>query len=253
MYVADSNNKRVLVRRKDSFTVTKTTFNSFSPISIFVTIDGNVFAGFDRGSVEKWTSTKTGSVVVMTFSSRCSGLFIDIDNNLYCSMSNENHVVKRSLDVNVTMSTMVAGTGIRGSTSDTLDFPHGIFIDVNFNLYVADYWNNRVQLFKVGQSNGTTVAGSAGMFRVTLHRPTSVFLDANNNLFVVDSESHRIIRASLSGFNCVMGCSGVSGEASNQLFSPTTAAFDSFGNILVADSENRRVQKFILMTNDFGK
>jgi hypothetical protein len=85
----------------------------------------------------------------MYVNSSCTGLFIDIINNLYCSSANEHRVFKIGLNMNMTMPAMtVAGTGCSGPVPDTLDHPHGIFVDENFNLFVADTDNNRIQRFE---------------------------------------------------------------------------------------------------------
>ena len=75
----------------------------------------------------------------MNVNSSCTGLFIDINDTLYCSMySNHHQVVKRWLNDTDMTSTIAAGTGTSGSASNELNGPDGIFVDVNFDLYVAD-------------------------------------------------------------------------------------------------------------------
>jgi hypothetical protein len=69
----------------------------------------------------------------------------------------------------------------------------------------------------------------------------------------VDSGNHRIVKSGLNGFQCLAGCSGFSGLASNQLNGPWSLSFDSYGNIFVTDQGNNRIQKFILSINSSGK
>ena len=45
------------------------------------------------------------------------------------------------------------------------DRPHGIFVDINFTLYVADHTNSRVQRFALGEVNGVYDGGS-GKFSI---------------------------------------------------------------------------------------
>ncbi|UJR16862.1 hypothetical protein I4U23_003760 [Adineta vaga] len=138
---------------------------------------------------------------------------------------------------------------IQRSAANMLSTPCGIFVSINFDLYVADYGNNRIQLFRLGQSNGITVAGNTSVnVTIGLSGPTGVVLDANNYLFIVDRDSHQIIRQETNGFRCLIGCSG-SGLSANQLFYPSRMTFDSNGNIYVADSGNNRIQKFCLSNN----
>ena len=90
----------------------------------------------------------------------CYDLFVDTDNTLYCSMLYFHQVVLKSLNSESNALRIVAGTGSSNSTSTTLNAPRGIFVDINLDLYVADYGNHRIQLFRSGQLNATTVAGS---------------------------------------------------------------------------------------------
>ena len=51
----------------------------------------------------------------------------------------DHQVVKRSLnDGDMTLIIVVAGTGFPGSAFNQLDQPMGIFVDLNFDLYIAD-------------------------------------------------------------------------------------------------------------------
>jgi sugar lactone lactonase YvrE len=130
-----------------------------------------------------------------------------------------------------------------------LDHPHGIFVDEEYSLFVADTHNNRIQRFESGQLNAVTIAGFGTLVTYILNRPTSIVVDADGYLFIVDSGNHRIIRSMLNGFQCLFGCSGDSGSSMNQLNNPQTMAFDKDGNILVTDLNNRRIQKFSLVQN----
>jgi hypothetical protein len=182
----------------------------------------------------------------------CAGLFVDITNTLYCSISNSHQVVKKWLGDGVTTSAIIAGRNGPGSGLDNLNFPVGIFVDINFDLYVADCRNNRVQLFQLGQIFATTVAGNGATNTITLSCPTGVVLDADKHLFIVDSGNHRIIGSGPTGFWCIIGCFG-SGSAPNQLYNPQSMSFDSYGNIFVTDLKNKRIQKFVLATNSCSK
>jgi sugar lactone lactonase YvrE len=130
--------------------------------------------------------------------------------------------------------------------------PQGIYVDINFNLYVADSRNNRIQLFQSGQLNATTIAGNGAPETIMLNNPTDVVLDADGYIFIVDSKNYRIVGSGPNGFRCIVGCSGASGSLSNQLNSPQAMAFDSYGNIFVTDYNNNRIQKFLLATNSCG-
>jgi hypothetical protein len=257
VYVPDYQNGRIQIWMNDSINPTRTIIGSLvQPVSIFITTNGDIYVdnGFSNGRVDKWTLNSNTSVPVMYVESSCNGLFVDINNTLYCSMHEKHQVVKKWLSDSTNTSTIVAGTGINGSASNMLDGPLGIFVDINFDLYVADANNQRIQLFRSGQSNGITVAGTgSSTTTTTLIRPTEIVLDADKYLFIVDNNNHRIIGSGPNGFRCLVGCSGSSGSASNQLQNPRTFKFDSFGNMFVSDLNNHRIQKFVLSSNSCGK
>ncbi|CAF4125817.1 unnamed protein product [Adineta steineri] len=189
----------------------------------------------------------------MNITASCYGLFIDINDTLYCSMANRHQVVKRSLnDPQTTSNRVAAGTGIKGSASNQLTYPGGIFVDENLDLYVTDCGNDRVQLFQSGESNGITVAGSTSLNpTITLYCPTGIILDAEKYLFIVDNGNHRIVGSALNGFRCLVGCYGA-GSQSNQLNYPFSFSFDSYGNMFVTHSLNHRIQKFQYLEESCG-
>ena len=190
----------------------------------------------------------------MNICQQCWDLFININNVLYCSLSERHQIIAKSLNNDLNLLTIVGGTGSAGSTSTTLNNPRGIFVDITLNLYVADCGNNRIQLFRSGKLSATTIVGNGSLnITITLNCPTSIILDGNNYLFIVDSGNNRIVGSDANGFRCIIGCSGSSGSASYQLNHPWAISFDSSGNIFVSDQGNNRIQKFSLLTDSSGK
>jgi DNA-binding beta-propeller fold protein YncE len=230
-------------------------FNGLSdPYSLFVTITGEIYVdNGDNGRVDKSTLNATQSITVMNVVDHCFSLFVDINDNLYCSMYNKHQVIKHSLSNIANPSKIVAGDGSSGSLSNKLSHPRGIFVDINFDLYVADSDNNRIQLFKPGEFNAATLFGNGTPGLITLDEPSGIVLDVDKYLFIADRDHHRIIGQDLNGFRCLVGCSGSSGSKSTELNSPFTLSFDSYGNMFIADQKNSRIQKFILSTNSCGK
>jgi tripartite motif-containing protein 71 len=255
VYVVDYTKGCVHEWREGSTTVTRTTFNGLlRPRSLFVTTGGDIYVDNGaEGKVEKWALNATKSIVVMNVSDHCLGLFVDSANCLYCSLKNEHRVVKQSLYVDTNNLSTVAGTGSFGSASNMLEKPAGIFVTLNFDLYVADCGNDRVQLFKSDQLNGLTVAGKSAIVSIELNCPTAVFLDADGYLFIVHYGNHRIVGSGPNGFFCLFGCSNIKDAAFYQLKYPEVAVFDSYGNIYVAGRDNNRIQKLILMKNTSGE
>ena len=221
--------------------------NFTDPNSLFVTSNGDIYIddGEENGRVQKWKAQTNTFDTVMNVNSSCWGLFVDTNETLYCSMLNHHQVVKKSLNDHQMKSIVVAaGTGSKGSTFKELNGPVGMFVDVNFDLYVADCRNNRIQLFESGDLNGITVAGDGSINpTINLFCPSGIVLDAQKYLFIVENGNHRIVGSNLNGFRCLIGCYG-GGSQSNQLLDPNSFSFDRSGNILVADESNHRIQKF---------
>ena len=189
----------------------------------------------------------------MFLGSHCYGLFVDQNNNLYYSIFLSHQVAAKWLNNDANALTVVAGTGCSGPTSNTLNGPTGIFVDTNLDLYVADQYNNRIQLFHRGELNGTTVAGN-GSSTISLYAPTGIILDADKYLYIADTNNHRIVGQGPNGFRCLVGCNnGSSGQTSNQLRYPRSPSFDIYGNLFVVDTDNHRIQKFVLSSNVCGK
>lgn len=257
VYVAETTHNRVRIWLNGSTTPSRTISGSLSsPYAVFASIIGVI--SIDNGElnhrVDTWTSNATNSTVKMYVNGTCYGLFVDIYDDFYCSTEQPHIVLKKLMMDNPNTTIVVAGsTTNHGAASDRLLQPRGIFVTINLDLYVADCGNHRIQLFRSGQRNGTTIAGQGAPGTITLNSPTGVILDANEHIFIVEHRNHRVVRSGSDGFQCILGCTGTSGSASNQLNYPHALNFDSDGNIFVADTSNNRIQKFLLATNSCGK
>ena len=226
----------------------------YGGFSIFVAGNNDVYSYDDaKKQINIWSTNTASTQAVMYTSGRCEGLFVDTNHTLYCTPNGIHHVVAKSLDDPANTLKVVAGTGCYGSTTTMLGYPSGIFVHLNFSLFVADSYNHRIQHFSPGQQSATTVAGSGAPGTMTLLYPRGVVLDGNGYLFIVDANNQRIIGSGPDGFRCVAACTNVSGSASNQLSSPMSMSFDTDGNMWVADYGNRRIQKFLLIISLYGK
>jgi hypothetical protein len=246
----------VLVWTEGSPNVTRRIFGDLSSSHrIFVTTDSDVFAddGHVHSRVQKWTMNATNSNTIMNVSGVCGGLFIDIYNSFYCSHTLSHQIWKKHVEGSSNSSVIIAGTGTLGSAANMLNGPFGIVVDIDLSLYVADFHNNRVQLFSAGQQNGTTVAGNGASGTIVLSNPITVILDGDGYLFIVEYGNHRIVGSGPNGFRCIVACTGMSGSAGNQLNQPRALSFDSYGNLYVADASNHRIQKFLIARNTCGE
>ncbi|CAF0969928.1 unnamed protein product [Adineta steineri] len=242
------------------------------PHSLFVMTNNDIYVTYDTDSsnIYHWTSVNwtnggtygaydtnppniyhwTNQGIPITPSKTCGALFMDINYNIYCSLYYTHQIMKYPSSSSTNNSGIrAAGNGSSGNLSNLLTNPMGIFVDTNFNLYVADSGNNRIQLFKPGDTNGITVVGSVSSSNFVLHKPTSVILDGNGYLFIVDSNNNRIIMSGLLYTRCIIGCEdGLS-------FSPYFIRFDSYGNIYASAFNSSHIQKFTLITDlcDFDR
>ena len=224
------------------------------PYSLFVSDDDDIYVdnGQNNYRIDKWPSNSNIVVAAMYTCGVCFGVHIDIENNLYCSMSNRHQVASKSLNTRLNVWNVVAGTGVAGSTSLTLNNPRGVAVHTNLDLFVADYDNHRIQRFRFQELNGTTVAGAAAPGTISLYGPTSVILDADGYVFISDTWNHRIIGSGPGGFRCIVSCLGA-GSSSSAIYFPGFISFDSYGNLYVMDYGNHRLQKFLLSGNSCGK
>ncbi|CAF1584457.1 unnamed protein product [Adineta steineri] len=252
VYVPNRISNTILSWPQWSTTSTSNSYSNLSnPYSLFMSMTGDIYIdnGYSYGRVDKYIFNTSNRVAVMNVNESCYGLFIDINNNLYCSLKNLHQVVKLLLNNGTTIPTIAAGNGSSGSLSNMLNSPQGIYVDSNLNLYIADSANNRIQFVQNGQLNGMTIVGNGSSTNFILNYPTGIVLDSNGYLFIVDSYNHRIVASSSTGFRCLVGCSG-GGSTASQLSFPQSMAFDSYGNIYVTDRNNSRVQQFALQTNN---
>ncbi|CAF4636976.1 unnamed protein product, partial [Rotaria sp. Silwood2] len=255
IYITDQHDKPLRIYNERDSKLKIINLTNFSPSNgIFITNHGEIYLSSqtEHSQIVKWSKDLKTHVTVANIEGICYGLFVDIANNLYCSVSDNHQVIKRSLwDMN-SLSTIVAGNGSCGSTSNTLCRPSGIFVDTNFNLYVADTNNSRIQFFKQGKSDGETVVSKDTFKNILLNKPIDIKVDSDGNLFILD-EKYQIFRFGSNELRCIIGCSnGVNFEGQRYRV-PYAMSFDSNGNIFVLNTNKSRIQKFLLTRNICSK
>ncbi|CAF1432754.1 unnamed protein product [Rotaria sp. Silwood1] len=120
----------------------------------------------------------------------------------------------------------------------------GLTMDHRGFLYVTDTGKQEVRRSKVGDSQGTIVAGGNGQGdRVDqLKFPTYVFVDRNHSVYVADNENHRVMKwvEGAQQGQVVAGGNG-QGDSLKQLHYPKGVVTDGMGTVYVADEGNHRV------------
>ncbi|CAF4319927.1 unnamed protein product [Rotaria sp. Silwood2] len=139
--------------------------------------------------------------------------FIEIDDNNDQSLTsamNEMHSPAKPSYINTSVipnipvdvqwtqnGVTVAGGHGHGDSTAQLQDPHGLAIDDDQTIVVADSWNHRVVQWKMGDTNGQVVAGGHGQGNRLdqLNCPTDVLIDKEtDSLIVCDWGNRRVVR-----------------------------------------------------------
>jgi uncharacterized protein (TIGR03437 family) len=236
---------------------------------------GTVAFGLGSTVLGSPTLTATGGTAQATLVVNGSRLAVG-SNSITASYSGDaaHSASAASVTVTVTQSTptasgftitTVAGNGTAGSTGDfgpaisaALNGPEGVAMDSAGNLFIADYYNNRVR--KVTPTGTiTTVAGTGadgsggdgGLATSALFsHPSGVAVDNAGNLFIADYMNNRIRKVTPAGTISTVAGNGTEGyngdnipATSAELWLPIGVAVDSAGNLFIAELTGYRIRK----------
>jgi sugar lactone lactonase YvrE len=155
-----------------------------------------------------------------------------------------------------------SGRLVKSFGAGTIVFPHGMFVDTDGNVWVADAQANRErtkghQVFKFSP-DGTILltlgkAGVAGQDAGLLDQPCDVAVAPNGDIFVADGHggqqtsatqatTSRIVKFSKDGK--FLKTWGKLGSGPGEFRTPHSLFFDSQGRLFVADRGNNRIQIF---------
>ncbi|MFZ1768127.1 MAG: flippase activity-associated protein Agl23 [Caldilinea sp.] len=137
--------------------------------------------------------------------------------------------------------------------------PWGVAVDASGQIYVADTWNGRIQVFDAEGNllrKWGTFASTNGELGdpLALFGPRGMSIDLDGNLLVADTGNKRIVRFSPTGE--ALGQIGGGGVIAGRFEEPTDVDVDPRdGTVLVADAWNGRVQRFspdLTYLSEFG-
>jgi len=133
------------------------------------------------------------------------GIVVDPDGNVF--VADDDDFTVRKITPDGVVTTFAGAPGIVGSADGTdaarFNFPFGLAIDSNRNLYLADTANHTLR--KITPAGAvTTLAGVAGVTGnldgtgsdARFSRPAGVAVDANGNVYISDEDYHVIRKAS---------------------------------------------------------
>ena len=234
VYVADSPNHRI---------------RKITPDGNVSTLAGNATAGFNNA---------TGTAA--SFDSPM-GIAVDKNDNIYVA-DNGNHSIRKIISSTGVVSTLAGSTaGFEdGTVTNALfNYPKGVAVDKDDNVYVADSSNHRIRKI-TPDGNVSTLAGSGtgsggnGVFAdgtgatASFNSPMGIAVDSSGNVYVADTSNNRI-RKIISSTGVVTTLAGSTagfenGTVSNASFNaPGGVTVDSNGNIYVADIVNHSIRK----------
>jgi DNA-binding beta-propeller fold protein YncE len=118
--------------------------------------------------------------------------------------------------------------------------PSSVAIDQAGNVYVADYWNQRIQVLTAqGQFLRQIPVTSWQIY--SYHEP-QIAVDAQGRIYAPDPANSRVLVFSANGRPLL--AFGSYGLSLNQMNQPLGVAAGSHNTILVSDAGNTRVLRF---------
>jgi sugar lactone lactonase YvrE len=190
------------------------------------------------------------------------GIALDSQSNIYVA-DRSNHRIRKINTRGMVTTLTGSKSGFNDGSLEYAKFnsPHGLYIDDDDNLYVADFGNNRIR--KIIKDQVITVAGSgAASFldgeasHAQFSGPIAITQDSKGDLYISDFYNNKIRK--INSKNMVstlagMGAEGsLDGLASKSTFNAPVGIIMDKDALIVADSSNNVIRK-IYKTSDYAK
>jgi len=175
---------------------------------VYVDVSGNIYvADLGNNRVQKWALGATGGITVAGQSNGALGVGanrfnepvdvnVDDSGNVYVADFDNNRVQKWAPGATGGITVAGQSDGTPGSDASHLHGASSVYVDGSGNVYVADYFNNRIQEWTPGVTGGITVAGqsdgTAGIGANQLYAASYVALDDSGNMYVADYSNNRV-------------------------------------------------------------
>jgi sugar lactone lactonase YvrE len=263
LYVADTNNNRVLQFK--------------NPVST------GMSATIALGQPDLTTVTSPGpSSPSATTLDAPTDVASDPNGNIWVADFENDRVVKFAAPLSSGMSATVAlgqidlASAACAATATGLCTPVGVAFDASANIWVADTGNNRVVRFPAGSATGaaatialgqpdltSNAANNGGLSASTLNAPDAVMADADGNVWVADTGNNRVLlyKAPITTGMAATVALGqpdlISGTANQGGGSPTAATLSDPSGLQVTDSHTIMVgdtgnNRSVLFTGTFA-
>jgi sugar lactone lactonase YvrE len=123
-----------------------------------------------------------------------------------------------------------------------------LIMDNDGYLYVSDTEKHEVRRWKIGETEGTIVAGGNGRGNRLdqLDYPSNIFIDENHSVYVSDCYNHRVMKWQKDAKEEIVVAGGQGhGNGLRQLSNPQGIIVDQLGSVYVADRGNNRVMRWL--------
>jgi sugar lactone lactonase YvrE len=192
LYIADTNNNRVLFFSSGSTTAT--------------TVYGQLLS-FVTNTADSPLGTPSASNLNQPISAT-----IDSSGNLYVADLGNNRVLfypsgsTTATRVYGQAGSFTSNTANNGGVSATsLSSPYGVAIDANGNIYIVDTGNNRILYYPGSATTAIRVYGQAGSFTsntannggvsaTSLNAPVGIIVDSTSTIYVADNSNNRVLK-----------------------------------------------------------
>ena len=227
-----------------------------APWGIAVDTDGSIYALENRGfrlvkmnstGSQLWTIGEpgVGGGDNQHFRWPSGNPAIDSSGRVYVPDSNKHRV--QIYNSNSTYFATMGEASIAGADNDHFNRPSGVAISpLNGDIYVADRFNHRVQVFDSSRTYKTTIGtGSSGSLNYQFNEPHGVTVDSSGNVYVADRHNHRVqIFNSSHIYQRTVGTTGTCDWGFNYLCAPASVTVDAASRLYVTEQWNNRVQVF---------
>ncbi|CAF4851564.1 unnamed protein product [Rotaria sp. Silwood1] len=137
--------------------------------------------------------------------------------------------------------------GTNGETIIANIYCTGLTMDENESLYIADWKKHEVRRYRIGDTEGTVVAGGNGEGNRLdqLSNPEYVFVDRNHSVYVSDWGNHRVMKWEVGAKQGIIVAGGEGqGNSLTELNNPEGVVADQLDTVYVADSGNDRIMRW---------
>ncbi len=230
---------------------------------------GNIIVGVNGSTVESEEFEFIYTTEVSTLAGSSSGyaegngtsaqfsqpyqIAVDGNGNVYVADAGNHRI--RKITAAGEVSTLAGGT--QGTNDGTgadaqFNYPYGVTMGSDGNIYVADTHNHRVRKV-TPEGVVTTVAGSTGGYAdgngasAQFYYLTGITSDADGNLYIADKDNFKIRKIAPNGdVTTLAGSSSgyVDATGTDAKFAgPFNVAVDGSGNVYVSDANNHKIRK----------